>query len=308
MSCNSLSGCSQPPWTRPWSSGPPRRDPESGWSRYPLTKVRGGGFQKHRHAHTWHRLPYVGNAGFAHRPAHRFFNYIAAISLFFLPVAHWRDPAARPPSPVLFSLSCQCPSVSSHPRWHWGVRNRSDRPWWRATEPVSLDKARLTSPVFPSITHSHRTPTSKAHRREAYGRRAIASPPAPPYSLCLFFFLLHDVCLFFLHCSPPPSSLPLTRHLYATSLLLPSTPSLRATNSCCCAKMRLNLTSEHSKERKLLSAHLLHNLVFFLCCWYNKVILRWFSDSGYLHMYFTKKQQVLMGRLAKQAHKLLPLP
>lgn len=50
-SCNSLSACSPPPWTKQWSSGLLRRVLVSGWSRLALTWVMGGLTRMLKHIH-----------------------------------------------------------------------------------------------------------------------------------------------------------------------------------------------------------------------------------------------------------------
>lgn len=124
---------------------------------------------------------------------------------------------------------------------------------------------------------------------EAGGRHVIAS--APPFSLLLFFLLLHDlsipftpvlrhfsvllrlflftICLLF---SPPVSSLSLhTHYLSPPFLSLPSTSSLRAPNSCCCARMRAKFNTSVDGEEKAvlcpsapqLFCHYIEALFFF---------------------------------------------
>lgn len=159
---------------------------------------------------------------------------------------------------------------------------------WHTT--VSLDKLRLSSPIFPYITHSHWTPSLTAHSPthptvdgEAGGRHSRS--PCLPFSLFLFFkyffilfifvlwsvFPFHSPVCHFLS-SISTFSLPLASlhiflslsHYLSLAFLLPPLPSssLLVPNSCCCARMGLNLTQVWMVKKKQLPAHLPHSFVF----------------------------------------------
>lgn len=135
---------------------------------------------------------------------------------------------------------------------------------------VSLDKSRLSSPIFPSITHSHRTPSFMAipqHIRqdgEAGARHDTAC--ALPVSLFLFSprsdFSFYSLCSIF--CPHPPFLPLLLLSLSSLFLSLPSTFSVWAPNSCCCARMGLKLSQVWmAKKKQQPAAHLPHSFSFF---------------------------------------------
>lgn len=70
-------------------------------------------------------------------------------------------------------------------------------------------------------------------------------------------------------------SIPFWHHLWPPFLPPPSTSCLWCPNSCCCARMRLNLTQVWMAKKKQFSAHLPHSF-FFFCA---KPILMWFRAT-----------------------------
>lgn len=129
----------------------------------------------------------------------------------------------------------------------------------------------------------------------------------PPHSRLLSFSILH--LLLFPH-RLPPFLFPCLSHIISPSCLAfspPSTSALLAPNSCCCARMRLNLTQVWMAKKKQFSAHLPHSFFLFFPSFF-KWILEWFrSTSDYLSTYLTKTQKhVLMGTAAENIrHKPL---
>lgn len=73
-------------------------------------------------------------------------------------------------------------------------------------------------------------------------------------------------------------SIPFWHHLWPPFLPPPSTSCLWCPNSCCCARMRLNLTQVWMAKKKQFSAHLPHSFFFFLCKAYSHVV------QGYLRV------------------------
>ncbi len=136
-------------------------------------------------------------------------------------------------------------SLTMNPLFYGPFPNTSDKGWrcWWKTCHKSLP-ARLPPyyffpplPVFP--LHSSIPPS------------VILCPPPPlfPPSLASLSLL-------------PSLSPPLSHHLPPAFRSLPSTLCLLAPNSCCCARMGLNLTQVWMAKKKTLSAHLPHTFFF----------------------------------------------
>ena len=174
-SCNSLSVCSQPQWTKPWSSGLLRRVLASGWSR---SVSRGA------HNNRTHPLP----------PFFLLARFCVDSSGFPLV-----PPLPSPPRPInLLSLQLR------------GFNNSSGR-WWRCAEPRDATLFRraaldLSSPCYHSRWTSSLTapsPTRLTVNREPGGvhcRNPPATLPAllfPPLflSCCIPFRLFPHVSL-----------------------------------------------------------------------------------------------------------------
>lgn len=156
----------------------------------------------------WIQSFLIVSTGFVHTST----EWIHLLSLFwpvFLSVACdmiWSLNPPTPPTPPCtlrpqypFSC-CQCPCVSFHSPWHWSVRNRSDRQWWRGAEPstVSLAKPVLSSPhppfyylltLSPPFLTAHSLTHPTRDGEAAGGRCAIASDCS---TFPIFFFFNHQ--------------------------------------------------------------------------------------------------------------------
>lgn len=110
----------------------------------------------------------------------------------------WTPPPPCTLRPQYPFSCCQCPCVSFHSPWHWSVRNRSDRQWWRGAEPstVSLAKPVLSSPhppfyylltLSPPFLTAHSLTHPTRDGEAAGGRCAIASDCS---TFPIFFFLI----------------------------------------------------------------------------------------------------------------------
>lgn len=268
VSWNSLSVCSLPPWTKPWSSGLLKRDLESGWSRWVLTWIPGGCMSVYQSLSEGNTQPC--------RPTHQFFTLFRLASLSVaLDMIRSQSP------PLVFSL------LLSMPLWRFSTLTDievsgievitvtdSDEEAPSLAHHCEFRQAEDVLPHLPYLSLTHTEPPLlwpiPQHIRqgmERLGGRHARAFACTAFPLIIFFptwsvfpFSLPPSVIF---CPPPPlflHNLPpflFSRHVFPLSLyhsfpfsLLPPTSSLLAPNSCCCARMGLNLTQVWMARKK----------------------------------------------------------
>lgn len=202
-SCNSLSVCSLLPWIKPWSSGLLRQNLESGWSRSVLTGRVGERRQLRRHTHTHMQNQLTAlsqDRGFAPSPTQP---HVQFVSLLFS-TGPFSNPwhTLRPQLSSQNPLSCRRrPLVTFCSPWHWGVRNRCDRQWWRGAwtgTPQSLDKPLL--PIFSVLffTLPHQTFSFTAHSEvnKTWALEGVRQKLVAFFRLLSALFFIFYFCLF----------------------------------------------------------------------------------------------------------------
>lgn len=299
--------------------------------------TRRGCMQMHRpytHIYTRYQPFSEGKTGFAHTTTQAHIPIFHSISASFPFSGSWHDPELEP-SPGILSLAVSAPaSVSTLPDIEVSGIEVIDSDE-EAPSPAHHCEFRQAEVVLPHLSFYHSLTLNPLF----YGPFPNTSDRGwrgwwkTCHSLCLhhlsrYYIFLHALSFSF---TPPlPSSfrhfpfstssfslplaslslllshLPLSHYLSPPFLSRPSTSSLSAPNSCCCARTGLNLTQVWMAKKKQSSAHLPHSFFFFLFK-QDWQILRWFrSTSDYLSTYLTEtqKQHVLMRR-ANIRHKLL---